>query len=344
MNNRNGTADLLKGIAVLFMVQVHLTEVFALPELYNSFIGHISLFLGGPPAAPVFMAVMGFYIYKSRKSFSEQFTKGFLIFAGGIFLNIGLNAHLLYDIFSGNKELDPYKFILGADILALAGLSIIILSGVKRIFNYKPIPYLLLGVIVIVLTPIINNSLFIHPYIQAFLGGKIGWSYFPLFPWLIYPLAGFLFGIYYEKIIMVSKKIQNAAVIILFSAVAVTFIYIFPVTYNLELYYHHEFLFVIWTLGFLLVFTWFINLVDIKTGNLPFMKYIKWIGQNVTSFYVVQWLLIGNLGTEIYQTQNNMQLLILFIVVVTSSCIIVYLYKKFNPVLSSSPIPEVGSR
>ncbi|MEI7897648.1 MAG: heparan-alpha-glucosaminide N-acetyltransferase domain-containing protein [bacterium] len=60
--NGNGTADLLKGIAVLFMIQVHIMEQFASPDTCNSLIGKISMFLGGPPCAPVFLAVMGYFL------------------------------------------------------------------------------------------------------------------------------------------------------------------------------------------------------------------------------------------------------------------------------------------
>ena len=52
INNRNGTADLLKGIAVLLMIQVHIMEQLAEYDLFNSRFGEISLFLGGPACAP----------------------------------------------------------------------------------------------------------------------------------------------------------------------------------------------------------------------------------------------------------------------------------------------------
>jgi len=41
------------------MVQVHIMELFARQDIFEDTVGKISLFFGGPPAAPVFMAVMG---------------------------------------------------------------------------------------------------------------------------------------------------------------------------------------------------------------------------------------------------------------------------------------------
>ena len=46
---RNQTADLLKGLAVIFMIQVHIMELFAKQEIYDGIAGKISLFFGGPP-------------------------------------------------------------------------------------------------------------------------------------------------------------------------------------------------------------------------------------------------------------------------------------------------------
>jgi hypothetical protein len=66
---RDGTADLLKGLAVLLMIQVHIMEQFVSSDTYNSLIGKASMFLGGPPCAPVFLAVMGYFLAITAKPF-----------------------------------------------------------------------------------------------------------------------------------------------------------------------------------------------------------------------------------------------------------------------------------
>lgn len=91
---RNGTADLLKGVAVVLMIQVHLFEQFATIDLFEGIAGRVSLFFGGPPAAPVFLAVMGYFISHSRKTTAHQIRRGILLILGGILLNIGLNAKI----------------------------------------------------------------------------------------------------------------------------------------------------------------------------------------------------------------------------------------------------------
>jgi surface polysaccharide O-acyltransferase-like enzyme len=83
--NRNRTADLLKGLAVIFMIQVHLLELFATQDIYVSWIGKISLFLGGPPAAPVFMVVMGYYFASSKRTLKSGTVRGLKLILLGFY-------------------------------------------------------------------------------------------------------------------------------------------------------------------------------------------------------------------------------------------------------------------
>ena len=66
--NRLELPDIVRGLAVVFMVQVHLTELFVTQDIYNSAFGKISLFLGGIPAAPVFMVMMGYFLAFVKKN------------------------------------------------------------------------------------------------------------------------------------------------------------------------------------------------------------------------------------------------------------------------------------
>ena len=142
MNSRDRSvvADLLKGFAVLFMVQVHLTEQFSTPAFYESVWGRISLFLGGTPAAPVFMMVMGFFLQQTRRNPGQGLIRGCLLLGGGLLLNAGLNFHALTAIATDRIDLNPLQLLLGVDILFLAGLSVIIISVMKYFFPRNPFP------------------------------------------------------------------------------------------------------------------------------------------------------------------------------------------------------------
>ncbi len=54
MPTRTQTFDLLKGVAVLLMIQVHIIELFADNVISTSQVGKVLMYLGGAPVAPVF--------------------------------------------------------------------------------------------------------------------------------------------------------------------------------------------------------------------------------------------------------------------------------------------------
>ena len=59
--------DLLKGFAIIYMVQIHITELFMDNAGRESLFGKLSMFLGGPLTAMIFMIVMGYFVAKSKK-------------------------------------------------------------------------------------------------------------------------------------------------------------------------------------------------------------------------------------------------------------------------------------
>jgi uncharacterized membrane protein len=339
---RDQTADLLKGFAVLMMIQVHLMELFAKPEITQNLLGKISLFLGGPPAAPIFMAVMGYFLSGSIKSFSQNLKRGLALIAGGIILNIGLNFHLLVLIYLGKIQVDPFRYIFGADILPLAGLSIILISGIKRIsknnFYANSIISILLIIFILILQSAsvdfkIDNQILI--FVQAFFFGNLEWSYFPFLPWAIYPLVGFLYKTIIEHF-NINDSFRNVIASISGIITFTTIKYGINVASKLNAYYHHDWIYALWVFQFMILFTYGLHKIQIFYGKSSFLIYIKWLGKNVTSVYVFQWLIIGNTATLIYKTQTRAELLIWFIAVLILTTISVYYFEKYG---NSQKIP-----
>ena len=59
------------------------------------------------------------------------------------------------------------------------------------------------------------------------------------------------------------------------------------------------------------------------------IAYIKWLGKNVTLIYIIQWIIIGNIATEIYKSVSNPLYLVLsFIGITTISSGVGYLILK----------------
>ena len=316
MHERQPLPDILKGIAVFLMIQVHLTEIFGKAEFMHSIAGKASLFLGGLPAAPVFMFIMGFFIY-SQKPFGKNLIRGLKLIFLGIILNTGLNLNLLIRIANGSIEGSFFSWIFGVDILFLAGLSIIILAILKTIFKNKWWFYLLLAIIVSILSTVIPDlsSGKSSDYILAFVCGKgIWWSYFPLLPWLAYPFAGYALNAFRKANPDLFDKISTHLYLKITTALIFlgALVYGWEISTDLQAYYHHGTLFFIWALSGMY---WWYQLWAYLLKIIPETQQLQKYGRNVTLLYIVQWLLIGNIGTAVYQTQSWQFLIIWFLLI-----------------------------
>jgi uncharacterized membrane protein len=333
---RQPLPDLLKGLAVIFMVQVHIMELFATQDIYGSWIGRLSLFAGGPPAAPVFMVVMGYFAGISRKSYSQHLMRGAKLIGIGFLLNIGLNMHLFLKIIAGEIDLNPWEYIMGVDILFLAGLGILVIALVRKKFTDNiAIPVILILVITILpdLLPDKIVTVGWQRYLIAFLHGDYSWSYFPLIPWLSYPLTGYVLALInkrwplLDRVPLKTKSMLLVAIsIVLFSSMP----WAIGVSGNLERYYHHGIVFFLWVTAFLILWGELNELLISRLNHSVAIRYLKWVGKNVTAFYIIQWLLIGNIATGIYKSQDVLHIILWFcgILFITSILVLAWENRK----------------
>ena len=327
--------DLLKGFAVFLIVPVHILETFIDYHGRESLFGKILLVLGGPVAVPIFMMVMGYFVALSKRTTVQNIFRGGLIFMMGILLNVGLNFHLLLKIKFGGLRFDPLQAIFGVDIFYLAGLSIIILAILKTIKSGQQ--WIVFGMIffVSVTTTYFNEILMVtdRNYLLPFIGGEYSWSYFPLFPWLTYPLIGFLFQKReaWIKVFIEKNKIATIAILIAVVVPVVLFHQSgIETTIDLPQYYHHEFWFILWTLGVDILWVSVAWFVVHKFNEYPAFVFLRWLGRNITVFYIVQWLIIGNIATAIYQTQDLSRFGYWFGIIFTITIGLTLLYEKIK--------------
>lgn len=301
--------DLLKGFAVFLIVPVHILETFIDYPGRDSLFAKALLLLGGPIAVPIFMIVMGYFVARSKKSSIQNIFRGIKIFILGFLLNIGLNFSLLLKIKFEGWQFDPLEYIFGVDIFYLAGLSIIILSALKMIKKGQIVIIVFLIFLVSGSTAFVNDLLYTtdRNYILPFIGGEYSWSYFPLFPWLAYPLLGFLFSKIEPRLMRFlenNKLISTGAGLVIFTMIVLFGKMGVSTTIDLPKYYHHTFLFFLWTIGIVILWTLLLRFLAMKLPKFPPIVFLTWLGKNITVFYVIQWLIIGNIATSIYQTKE----------------------------------------
>lgn len=310
---RQSLPDLLKGFAVLFMVQVHITELLAVESWFFSKGGSISLFLGGVPAAPVFMTVMGYFLAKGNKPTTALLKHGGKLLGWGLMLNLGMNAHLLLKYFSGTLNVNPWTYVLGVDILFLAGFSVLIIASLRKVLNNNILLWLLAMVFFASANPylpVFTGEPGWVKYLQAFINGYYHWSYFPVFPWAGYPLAGYVaFHLLNKKTFHSATHTQQLILAgVLLLVLIVSFRFGLRNSVLLQVYYHHSFMFFMWAIAFVLLWAIVVKLLFSGAHGFVF-DWIRWVGKNVTVFYVLQWLLIGNLATSLYKSQFPISLL-----------------------------------
>jgi hypothetical protein len=312
--------DFLKGTAVILMIQVHLMETFALAEVSDSVLGKVSFFLGGVPAAPVFLVVMGYFLAASKREMAADVRRGLKLLGLGLLLNFGRSFHLLLRTWQGVFEVDPWKYLLGVDIFFAAGLSIIFIALFRKFAGAKIVFWL----VALLFTASANPLLPVYSghyewikFAQAFFWGYFSWSYFPVFPWLAYPLLGYLFFLLNQKAGFLDFTNKTLGFILIIPAVVLIFhfAYGYKISGLLHIYYHHNFLFFLWILLFLTVWIILLKFFHSKFYPARVVLLLQWVGKNVTVIYVVQWIIIGNIATAIFQSQGLLMLIAWFLAI-----------------------------
>lgn len=234
-------------------------------------------------------------------------------------------------------DINIWPYVFGVDVLLFAGLSLILITVFRKVIEkYVFIVLAIIPFILIsgeyVFTYIPENI--ILKYITSFIYGSTEWSYFPLFPWLAYPLSGVVLYQLQQKFdfrffYLPKTKLLFGSVFLLF--LAFTIKYAINVSSNLQQYYHHGLLFFIWVILFCLFYALLVHELNTHIGESIVFRYLKWLGKNVTLVYVIQWIIIGNIATEVYKTVSNpVYLAAWFLGIVFVTCVSIYLVLRLK--------------
>ena len=300
-------------------------ELFARPEIFHSPGGRISLFLGGAPAAPVFMVMMGFFLFRTKRSTASLVVRGGLLFGGGLLLNIGLNAHLLFRICLGEYSLNPWHYIFGVDILFLAGVGVAFIALFRPLLRrWLPLSFFFAMGFSFLTFVVPESGTPRWEYVTAFLWGKTSWSYFPLVPWLSWPLFGFFLGALLDR--PIPKRVWFVGGGVCLAIFLLLFSFGFRISTELSDYYHQGPLYFLWGGCFVVLLMGFSSRVE----SIPGGAFLCWLGRHVTLAYVFQWLLIGNIATALYQSQGWDALILWFVGIVATVSLAINVWERLR--------------
>ncbi|MDW8102965.1 MAG: heparan-alpha-glucosaminide N-acetyltransferase domain-containing protein [Anaerolineae bacterium] len=293
--------DLARGLAVLFMVMVHTLWLYGTPTLNNSVFAAVIRFLGGAPSAPVLMFLMGTSFMLSRRStLKGSLRRGCTLFFMAYVLNflrgtLPASVGLRLSVISlGDIFVPPATLLWVVDVLHFAGLALILLALIRR-FLPQPVIWLIMAGAIAAGSPWLWGRTSGWPpldWLLTFLWGATSTVFFPVFPWLCYPLTGMAFGYWLAASTDQERLFKRAARIgltLLFVGTAIT---LTRPAFHIGDYWRSGPGAVVWLIGFVLLWLfgccWLIKRVPTN----PFFHLLYSWSENVTVFYCFHWMIV----------------------------------------------------
>ena len=296
--------DLARGLAVLFMIGVHVLWHWGAPDTWTSPIGQVLSLLGGPTAAPVFMFLMGASLaFTSRTSFRSLAVRGLWLLWLGYLLNVlrgvipaylGLSAGIVTP-----EQIAPFTLpwlATTVDVHHMAGLSLIALAAL-RVAARPGWPWLLLGAGVVLAGPVLRGLEFGTPLLDAPLTPILGGApnvYYAVVPWIAYPLVGAVFGSVVARSPDRARVFRwGAALGLLLCAGGIALFLVSPPAFDVNTYWRMPPSYFVAITGLVLVWLFGCDLaVRHVPGNRAFDFLYGWSGR-VIAIYFTHWIVVG---------------------------------------------------
>lgn len=332
---RNNTFDFARGTAVFFMIIVHVLMIYSSYNVQDSLFGLTVDFLGGPPAAPVFMFSMGvFYMLSSKSSaLKSGILRGLkLLLLGTLLSYLRSDIFIFFDSSAQSEFLSTNKLmsIWEVDILQFAGWAYILMSLIRHCFK-KPFWWLIIAISIMISSPIlwgISSDIKAVSWIFNFLWGTADEVYFPIFGWLFYPLIGMVFGIYVKAFSDIESLFQSLLKPGLFLLLIGSIITATNFDFHIGDYYRSGPGSMVWILGFVFVWLWVSHKTTGKIPQNRLLNILTFWGKNTTVIYIVHWLLIS-WGTILfgYEEKGYFMTIVLMVLMVVVSHLLSNTYK-----------------
>lgn len=334
--------DIARGLAVLFMILIHTQLLFATVDVSESWFGVFNDYVGGVPAAPMFMFLLGIGLVYSRKTTAQLLLKRGVILFGSAYL-LNLLRGVLPNVVGGLLFQDPsyFSFVLYeffyVDILQFAGLTLMSFALFRYLHlkNYQLIIFIVICSLLQLWLREYQLTALLPAAIASLFYGANEISYFPYLTWIFYPVSGYLFGHY---LIRCQNKTQFYRLAFIIAAVTFGFLTWFFNVYLLipngmtsdPLYYHHS-------LSDQLPYTAFLvlelALLFFISQYLPtwFTLIAQRWSRNVTAIFAIHWLLLMWLTLVIPELSLSLPWFLLLVVAITLASD--FLAQRYQPQL-----------
>lgn len=296
--------DLAAGLAVFFMILVHVLWHWGAPATWTTPIGEAISFAAGPTAAPVFVFLMGASLGAApRGSFPSLAARGlWLVFLGYVlnFLRGVIPASL--GLASGVITADqvaPYTlWWLGTtvDLHHMVGISLVAIAALRTRVEPGWIWLALAGVLILaaptVRTFAAGSSLLDAP-LTPFVGSAPN-VYYAVVPWLMYPLAGAVFGRIMSKATDRTAVFRRGAALGVALVIAgLGLIVLQRPSFDVFTYWRQPLSFAVAIFGVILIWLALCDLVTRRPAIDRRLRIVYGWSDRVIAMYFTHWIIVG---------------------------------------------------
>lgn len=343
--------DLIKGMSVIGMVIIHTLLIFAnVKSQSETAIGSFVVFLGR--GTSIFLICMGVtFMTSSHQSLKSAIKRGGLLLIAALFMNFMKFMIPVIFGFAPDNFMQKYGWhapieqqylylVLLGDILQLAGISLLFVGFIRKYVRNK-YGILAIGLLIALISREVSGINIDYPVINYvldlfFSNDFPAFIYFPVFPWMSFIIIGMFFGKWYLELKYDSKQLfRNMLYIgLVFVALGAPLVFIYS-TYNYNSFYHMGPGGVVYFAGWTLIFLWAIFRITSKVKENMLIRILKYCSRNLTSMYMIQWILIswgkGIFGYRQHEIGFVLMLIPLYIILTFSVQFLMDILTKKKP-------------
>lgn len=305
-NRRQVELDIAKGLALVFMIWVHTNEYYQGAKYHGGIYNRIVEFLGSPPAAPVFMFLLGLgIVYSSQSTPVKLMKRGIALFISGYVLSFCRDVIPYVLLFRKERDteilVEAWDLLLGVDILQFAGLTFLFFAAVKK-YHMTQQTLFIIWCAFASLHMVLRNITFSSDLANAFFGlfwGTDDYSWFPFLNWITYPMLGYVCGQWLQY--CQDKKALYQKIFLFTASISIPlwiYSYVNDVQFGAfgelwqQAYYHHD------LMGSLVLSAFALFWISVCYFILPFIpEFLKtaltrW-SKNVNMLYCIHYTILG---------------------------------------------------
>jgi uncharacterized membrane protein len=296
--------DLAAGLAVFFMILVHILWHWGAEPTWTTPIGQAISFAAGPTAAPVFVFLMGASLgAASRSGFRSLAARGLWLVFLGYVLNllrgvIPASLGLAGGVITA-EQVWPYTlWWLGTtvDLHHMVGISLVAIAALRVKAEPGWIWLGLAGALVLV-APWLRTVAVGNPVLDAPLTPFIGSApnvYYAVVPWLAYPLAGAVFGSLIARAAEPTLIFRRAAMIgVALIVVGIGLILVQRPGFDVYTYWRQPASFAVAIFGIILVWLAACDLVTRRPAIDRHLGIVYGWSRRVIAMYFSHWIIVG---------------------------------------------------